>query len=99
MTLILDLPPKLVDELATEAARLGLSLSDYAVRLLSRDRVAGTLPKTGADLVAYWQEEGLVGSRPEIKDSQSYARELRREAERRDFSAGDGVKTPKFVPY
>lgn len=86
MTLTLDLPPKLVDELATEAARLGLSLSDYAARLLSRDRIAGAWPKTGADLVAYWQEEGLVGTRPEITDSQSYARELRREAERRKLS-------------
>jgi hypothetical protein len=26
-------------------------------------------PKTGAELVAYWQREGLIGSRPEIDDS------------------------------
>jgi hypothetical protein len=86
MTLTLDLPPKLVDELATEAARLGLSVSEYAARVLSKDRSLRAAPRTGADLVAYWQEEGLVGSRPEITDSQSYARELRREAERRKLS-------------
>ena len=86
MTLTLDLPPKLVDELATEAARLGLSLSEYAARLLSRDRIGGAGLKTGADLVSYWQEQGLVGTRPEITDGQSYARELRREAERRKLS-------------
>lgn len=86
MTLTLDLPPKLVDELATEAGRLGLSVSDYAVRVLSKDRSSREAPRTGADLVAYWQEEGLVGTRPEITDSQSYARGLRREAERRKLS-------------
>lgn len=86
MTLTLDLPPKLVDELATEAARLGLSLSDYAAGLLSKGRITGAWPKTGADLVTYWEEEGLVGTRPEVMDSQSYARELRREAERRKLS-------------
>jgi hypothetical protein len=83
MTLTLDLPPKLVDELATEAARLGLSVSEYAARVLSKDRSLRAAPRTGSDLVAYWQEEGLVGTRPEITDSQSYARELRHEAERR----------------
>jgi cyanophycinase-like exopeptidase len=83
MTLTLDLPPKLVDELATEAARLGLSVSEYAARVLSQDRSLRVAPRTGADLVAYWQEEGLVGTRPEIADSESYARDLRREAERR----------------
>ena len=86
MTLTLDLPPKLVDELATEAARLGLSVSEYAARVLSKDRLLRAAPRTGSDLIAYWQEEGLVGTRPEITDSESYARELRREAERRKLS-------------
>ncbi len=86
MTLTLDLPPKLVDELAAEAARLGLSVSEYAARVLSQDRSLRAAPRTGADLVAYWQEEGLVGTRPEITDSTSYARDLRREAERRKLS-------------
>lgn len=86
MTLTLDLPPKLVDELATEAARLGLSVSEYAACVLSQDRSLRAAPRTGADLVSYWQEEGLVGTRPEIADSESYARDLRREAERRKLS-------------
>jgi hypothetical protein len=86
MTLTLDLPPKLVDELATEAARLNLSVSEYATRVLSGDRILRAAPRTGADLVAYWQEEGLVGTRPEITDSESYARDLRRKAEQRKLS-------------
>jgi len=42
-----------------------------------------TLPKTGAELVAYWRKEGLVGTRPEIADSQAYAHEVRLSAEKR----------------
>jgi predicted DNA-binding antitoxin AbrB/MazE fold protein len=38
---------------------------------------------TGAELVAYWQQAGLVGTRTEIRDSQQHAREIRADAERR----------------
>jgi len=86
MTLTLDLPSKLVEELAAEAARAGLSVSEYAARVLSKDRNLRAVPRTGADLVAYWQQEGLVGTRQDITDSQAYARELRSEAERRKLS-------------
>jgi hypothetical protein len=85
MTIILDLPSKLADELATEAARLGLSLSEYALRLLTTGQERST-PKTGAELLAYWQAEGLVGTRPDIADSEAYAREIRRQAEKREHS-------------
>jgi len=83
MTLTLDLPQELESELATEAARLGLPISEYARRLLSSGRTPGASPKTGAELVAYWQREGVVGSRPEIADSQEHARAIRRQAEER----------------
>lgn len=39
----------------------------------------------GRDIVDYWQAEGLVGSRPDITDSQAHARDLREQAQ------GDGV--------
>jgi hypothetical protein len=83
MSLTLDLPKDLESELAAEAARLGLSLSEYALRLLASGRTLGNPPKTGAELVAYWQQEGLVGTRPDIPDSQQHARTLREQAERR----------------
>jgi hypothetical protein len=86
MTISLDLPKNLVDELSDEASRRGLSLSEYALQILSTGREEGSPPKTGADLVAYWRSEGLVGTRPEIEDSQAFAREIRRAAERRDRS-------------
>ncbi len=40
-------------------------------------------PKTGKDLIAYWQKEGLVNCRSDIQDSQEYARKIRYEAEHR----------------
>lgn len=70
MTLTLDLPKELESELSTEAARLGLSLSEYAQRLLAGGQGAGAAPKTGAELLAYWSREGVIGSRPDITDSQ-----------------------------
>jgi hypothetical protein len=83
MSLVLDLPTELETELATEAARLGLPLSEYAVRLLAAG--LGTRPalRSGAELLSYWQGEGLVGARPEIADSQSHARVLREQGERK----------------
>ena len=68
MSLVLDLPPELETELATEAARLGLPLPEYALRLLAGGRGLHPAPRTGAELLAYWQGEGLVGTRPEITD-------------------------------
>jgi hypothetical protein len=43
-------------------------------------------PTTPAEVVAYWERHGLLGTRPDIKDSLEHARELRRKAERRDRS-------------
>lgn len=43
-------------------------------------------PTTGAELVAYWERHGLIGTRPDIKDSVDYVREMRRKAETRDWS-------------
>ena len=83
MTITLDLPQELERELSGEAAKLGLSMSEYALRLLSRRTSVRTIPKTGTELVAYWQDAGLVGTRTDITDSQKHARAIRAEAERR----------------
>lgn len=83
MSIRLDLPPELESELSTEASRLNLPLSDYILRILSTRQVLINPPKTGAELVAYWQSEGVINSRPDITDSQVHARHLRHEAETR----------------
>ena len=78
----LELPDDLADALTDEAAGAGMSLPDYAVRLLTAARLSASAGG-GAGLVAYWRAEGLVGSRPEIDDGQAHARHLREQAERR----------------
>jgi hypothetical protein len=83
MSITLDLPQELECALATEATQLGLSLTEYVLRLLSTRSLVGQRPTTGAELVAYWQGEGVIGTRPEITESQTHARQLRHQAERR----------------
>ena len=83
MSLVLELPAELESELAAEASRLGLSLPQYVLRLLAAGRAPSPLPRTGAELLAYWQGEGLIGTRPEIADSSAHARALREQAQRR----------------
>jgi predicted DNA-binding antitoxin AbrB/MazE fold protein len=63
------------------------------VHLAERQQVVVTIPdievqpslQTGAELVAYWQKEGVFGSHPEITDSVAYAQALRRDAETRHY--------------
>ncbi|MBW4623435.1 MAG: hypothetical protein KME17_29270 [Cyanosarcina radialis HA8281-LM2] len=83
MSLQLDLPPELESELSSEASQLNLPLPDYILRILSVRQVLSNPPKTGAELVAYWQSAGAIDSRPDITDSQVHARNLRHEAETR----------------
>lgn len=99
MTLVLELPPDLERRVEEEAAREGVPAAEYAVRLLDRTLPSTTIardeeeraspqpmPKTGAELVAYWERLGLVGSRPDIEDSVATARALRERSQYRDRS-------------
>lgn len=83
MTLTLDLPKDLEHRLTAEAMRLGLPVEEYALRLLGDDPKKNQHPTSGAELVAFWRREGVIGSRPEIEDSQVHARRIRHQAERR----------------
>jgi hypothetical protein len=82
MNLALDLPPDLETELSAEAEKLNLSLSEYVLRLLAGGRTASSAPQTGVELLAYWQREGLIGTRRDITDSLAHAKTLRDEAQR-----------------
>ena len=55
----------------------------YTVRLRTSARPSASSVRSGADLVAFWRAEGVVGTRPDISDSQTEARRLREEAQRR----------------
>ncbi len=83
MSIRLDLPLEIESELSTEASRLNLPLSEYILQILSVRPVLSNPLKTGAELVAYWQAEGVINSRSDIIDSQVHARHLRHEAETR----------------
>jgi hypothetical protein len=79
MTLTIDLPKEVETKLSAEAERLGLSLHDYALQILS----APAKPLSGAALVEAWERDGLFGSRSDITDSVTFAQENRLKAETR----------------
>jgi hypothetical protein len=83
MNLVVELPPELERELAAEAARLQLALPEYALRLLAAGRTPGADLRSGAELVAYWRDVGVIGTRPEIEDALGHARNLREESQAR----------------
>ena len=63
MTISLKLPQELEEQLSMEAEQVNLSLSEYILRVLSVRKVFTNRALTGADLVNYWQKEGLINSR------------------------------------
>jgi hypothetical protein len=77
-----ELPDELAEALTDEALRLGISLPEYAVHLLTSARASAISARNGADLVAFWQAEGLIGTRSEVRDSQAEARRMREQAHR-----------------
>lgn len=84
MKISLELPSDLENELSTEASRLKLSLTEYVLRLLSLRPDLQNQPKTGAELITYWEKAGVINSRPDIPNSQEHARQLRHQAETRE---------------
>lgn len=79
-------------ELARSATSEAPSTDQEAVPEDTIDRLIGPWPEdeprpnTPAEIVAYWERHGLIGTRPDITDSLEHARRLRRKAERRDWS-------------
>lgn len=86
MSLFVELSERQTAALADEARQQGLTLSEYAARLLGAGRETRPALRTGADLVAYWKSEGLAGSRADIGDASARARALREVAESRKGS-------------
>jgi hypothetical protein len=86
MNISLELPSDLENELSTEAARLKLSLTEYVLRILTLRPDLENSPKTGAELITYWEKAGVINSRPDILNSQNHARQIRHQAETREQS-------------
>jgi hypothetical protein len=77
MNISLELPSDLENELSTEAARLKLPLTEYVLRILSLRPDLQNPPKTGAELIIYWEKAGVISSRPDILNNQDHARQIR----------------------
>ena len=84
MSLTIELPPDLEAELAAEAATLRLPLHEYVVRVIAFGRPPHPMPRTGAEVVAYWEREGLLGTRTDITDPSGHVRNLREKSEKRE---------------
>jgi hypothetical protein len=55
-------------------------VSSYPLPCLTEEETQ----RTGAELVAFWDREGVVGSRADIEDPAEHARALRERASRRE---------------
>ena len=84
MTLNLELDAELAEVLAEEAARKKMSLPDYAVYLLTITVPPPPPLKTGADVVAYWEANGLIGTRPDITDPVAHSEAMRAKSNSRN---------------
>jgi hypothetical protein len=84
MSLTVELPPQLAAELAAEAARRKMPLEEYALQVLASGATPQPQPMSGAELVKYWQAAGVVGTRPDVADAPTHARQIRDQAQRRE---------------
>ncbi len=85
MTLTIDLPPELETELKAEADRLHMPLAEYVVFAIDFGRPPNPMPRNGAEMVAYWEREGLLGTRTDIKDPVECVRNMRDKIEKREL--------------
>lgn len=81
MPMTLELPDELVEQLSREATRRNLSVNEYALRLLASGNPREFKFPDGASAVAYWEANGVLGSRTDIVDSQAEARRLREQVQ------------------
>jgi hypothetical protein len=82
MSIVLDLPKKLVKELNSEAAQQNQDLNEYLTQLIQRGRTARF--SSTAEILQYWEKEGLIGNRPAHTNSQKVAQRLRKQSNTRN---------------
>jgi hypothetical protein len=83
MTLTIELTPEEAEKLHRLAQAKG---TDEAGALRGLLAEAPPKPKTGAEAVAFWKKEKVLGIWQDRPDSPELAQELRRQAETRDWS-------------
>ena len=73
-----------LNETAEERLRAGAEAKGVPAEAYARELLEGFLsPSIGERLVEQWREDGTIGSRPDIADSDAYASELRARAWKR----------------
>ena len=89
MTITLDLAPEVEARLKETAARSGLSPEEYLERSLERllpadltNGQAEAKPRTGAELLAYWERLACLGVYADRPDSPEFGRQLREQEEK-----------------
>ena len=96
MTHTLELAPVFEELAARQAQKGGKSVEEYLPDLMRKALIQQESPqnaaesvslngkalKTGADLLALWEQEGAFLPREDMPDSPSYARQLREESQR-----------------
>ena len=83
MTVHIQVSDELETQLRAEAESKGLSIEELASRLLEASARKGPVAKSGAELVAKWRADGLIGYRTDIPDSNAHSRAIRERAEKR----------------
>jgi hypothetical protein len=85
-------PADYIVQLVRTATSAATSAEDHTLPEETEPPTSGAWPEdeprptTGAELIEYWKRHGLIGTRPDIKDSVEYVRKMRRKAETRDWS-------------
>lgn len=93
MTLTIELTPEEEAALEEQAIAAGMESSEYARQLLTTELTDLSLPRNGAEILAYWEREGVRGVFADRGNAQEFARQLRDAEEAREgaVSAGAGV--------
>ena len=80
MTLTLELTPKEAQRVE-EAKRRGVDVGALLRHVIGQIPQEVQSPTVGQEILASWQQSGVIGSRPDIIHSQNHARTLREQAE------------------
>jgi hypothetical protein len=79
----LELIGLLWDSIPAEAMPMPEWHKQEIERRLAADPLPNPTPRTGAEVVAYWEREGLLGTRTDVTDPGEHARALRESAQKR----------------
>ncbi|HLK55267.1 MAG TPA: hypothetical protein VKU00_01805 [Chthonomonadaceae bacterium] len=82
MTLTIELTPEEARRVE-EARRRGVGVDALLRRAIAQMPETET-PTVGQEILAELERAGVIGSRPDITDSQAHARTLREQAQRRE---------------